>query len=666
VSQRRRRRAGSSAAAAAKGGRHAPQAGSPTAGSGSEAESPKGGLADLLGRAPAAHRRQVAKANGLAEGASGAEIAARLLDPAALATLVADLPAELREPAAVAVFRDRGQVPGRRYGAPSDAVQELERHGLALAFGRSHSLRHWVASDLQRPLACALAARHAATVKGGRAARYLAAPLQTAHDAAALSAFMARTPVRVKADGDVYARFWPKLIAALPEAGLCGEHDTFGEVRLTLALWFLRDGGFVRLRASDRPGSEARRELVPAGDLAGRLSGDPGALRAGMLAEAGHDVFSSCALALAAALDGRTVSLAGFGAALRGLIEETGLGVHDSWSDQLLALRGLEAPWLAGALELGLDGAGKPTAAWLATPALDPPAQGGGGVCQGNFELVMLRPPTPHERLVLELACERSAGQGHVFRITRASARVAAAAGIEPGAALERIAGELPQNVERSIADWTRGVEGPLRLRSAIVVEARDAAAAGALASGPLEGLVVERLGETLLAVHADRLREVEQALAAAGRELEPGLDRVSGAWAEPASRSGAAESAWTRAAPSSARVPDGAPTSTLDTRTPAPAAGRAPQATGQRPGAEPTADDLYPLLVILDALEEEADVDILYAGARGFTSRKITPLELDGPRLHAWCHLRQDERAFWLQSIRDAQPATEGRRRAG
>lgn len=654
MSRQRRERG----ARAAKGDR-------PAAGSGSKPESPKGGLADLLGRAPATHRRQVATAIGLAKGASGAEIAAHLLDPAALAPLVTGLPTEVRELAAVAVFRERGQVPFRWYGPPSDAARELERHGLALAFGRSPSVRHRVAPDLQRPLATALAARYATAVKGGRAARYVAAPLQTAHDAAALSAFMARTPVRVKADGDVYSRFWAKLIAALPEAGLCDEEDTFGEIRLTLALWFLRDGGFLRLQASDRPGSEVRRELVPAGDLAEALSDDPGALRAGMLAEADHDVFSSCALALAAALDGRTVSLAGFGAALHGLLEETGLGVHDSWSDPLLALRGLEAAWLAGALELGLDGAGEPTTVRLAAPALDPPAAGGGAVCQGNFELVMLRPPAPHERLVLELACERSAGQGHVFQITRASVRVAAAAGVEPGEALKRLAGELPQNVERSIADWTRGVERPLRLRSAIVVDARDAPTAGALADGPLAGLVVERLGETLLAVHADSLREVERALAAAGRELEPGLDRVSGAWVEPASRSGAAESAWMPASRPASPVPDGAPISTLDTPAPAPVAARASHAAGERTGPGPAPGGLDPLPAIADALEREADVDILYAGARGLTSRRITPLELDGARLHAWCHLRGDERSFWLHSIRDAQPATESRRSA-
>lgn len=31
---------------------------------------------------------------------------------------------------------------------------------------------------------------------------------------------------------------------------------------------------------------------------------------------------------------------------------------------------------------------------------------------------------------------------------------------------------------------------------------------------------------------------------------------------------------------------------------------------------------------------------------------------ELDGPAVHAFCHLRQDERSFWLGSIRHAVPA--------
>jgi predicted DNA-binding transcriptional regulator YafY len=112
--------------------------------------------------------------------------------------------------------------------------------------------------------------------------------------------------------------------------------------------------------------------------------------------------------------------------------------------------------------------------------------------------------------------------------------------------------------------------------------------------------------------------------------------------------------------------VPDGAPTSTLDAPAPAPVAVRAPQGDRERPGPGPAPGGLDPLLAIVDALDREADIDILYAGARGLSSRRITPFELDGARLHAWCHLRDDERTFWLQSIRDAQPAKESRRSAG
>lgn len=63
------------------------------------------------------------------------------------------------------------------------------------------------------------------------------------------------------------------------------------------------------------------------------------------------------------------------------------------------------------------------------------------------------------------------------------------------------------------------------------------------------------------------------------------------------------------------------------------------------------------PLVEVLLALEEESDLEITYAGARGLTHRRVTPIELDGSRLHAWCHLREDERSFWLHSIRSALP---------
>ena len=60
---------------------------------------------------------------------------------------------------------------------------------------------------------------------------------------------------------------------------------------------------------------------------------------------------------------------------------------------------------------------------------------------------------------------------------------------------------------------------------------------------------------------------------------------------------------------------------------------------------------------MILDAIESDDDVVMVYAGARGVTKRQITPYEVEDAAVHAWCHLREDERSFWVASIRDATP---------
>ena len=59
---------------------------------------------------------------------------------------------------------------------------------------------------------------------------------------------------------------------------------------------------------------------------------------------------------------------------------------------------------------------------------------------------------------------------------------------------------------------------------------------------------------------------------------------------------------------------------------------------------------------MVLAALERGADVFMVYRGARGTTERVITPLDIDGSRVRAYCHLREDERSFWLSSIHMAE----------
>ncbi|MCP9488615.1 MAG: hypothetical protein MSC31_01910 [Solirubrobacteraceae bacterium MAG38_C4-C5] len=603
-------------------------------------------LRELLAGSSAPHRHAVARALGLDADAPAARIAETLGDEEHLASVVAELSSQGRAAATAGAFAGPGAVFHTSPRADATGVLELERHGLAYAFGRSWARRHVLADDLLAPLQRVRAQAHAARVpdEPPGQARFVGAPLQLAHDAAVLSAFMAREPVRVKADGDIYARTRPKLETAL------GEIDGLNEtalLRVDLALDWLRDEGLLRLRVDDLAGREARRELVPAGAPLTSLSDHPAALSERLTGHLVRYDEVRCLLPLVRALGDRERSLPVLGEALEAMLGEAGMLGHHAMESAQLALSCAVPLWLAGELELGLDPVGAVVAVRRARPEAPPADQGPLGVAQGNFELVLLRRPSPGERALLELCCERTAGQEHVYTVTRAAARAAQRAPTGPQSvadALAGLVGELPQNVERSLRDWTRDVRAPLRLRSAMLVDVGDGATAEALAGGALDGLVVERMGERMLAVPADRLDEVAAALEGAGAALEPGLERVSGAWEERVEGSLPARARWDPIAPPEP-MPHAVQVSTLE--------------DGPPPGAPdvaPQLDPTVPLEVILDALERDIDVAIVYAGARGVTHRVVTPIEVDASRVHGYCHLRDDERSFWLASILVAQ----------
>lgn len=604
---------------------------------------------ELLAASSADHRRAVAA--GLGAGDENVAALARLLeDEARLEELVAALPAEARAAAtmlafASPVFTGPGHV-------QRTAALELERRGIAFAFGDRWSRHYVVPSNLSAPLRRVRSAAHARRMPPADAVaeRWVGAPAQTVHDAAALWAFLARTPARVKADGELYARAWPKLTGALPPiVGI--DAAGFDTMRVDLALDLLREDGFVRLRVADRPGHEVRRELAAEGDLPVALERDAATLPGRLHTCARRGPIHAVADALGGALEGRAVELGALGEAVRRVIDEAGLPDRAGQDDVTRALSAVGPLWLAGMLELGVDGAGEPVAARFAPDGL-PEAEGPLGICQSTFEVVCLRPPAAAERAMLELVAEAVPDQAHVFRLTRGSARCAERL-LGPGgarAALDRLTGALPQNVDRSLADWVGDVRPPLRMRSAIFLDAGDAATADALAGGPLAGLVTDRLSERLLAVHGRQVADVERALAAAGHELEPGLDRVSGTWLERPDGSAEARARWAAGDPyaEEARRPLHKLVSTLG-------GSEAPSTNGRLAALSP---ELESLSVIVHALEEESDVEILYAGKRGLTQRRITPLEIEGEALHAWCHLRDDERSFWMASIRSAEVA--------
>jgi hypothetical protein len=629
------------------------------------APEPTAGLADqraaeLLAGLPAAHRRAVASALGLRAAASAEVIGVAICDPERIAAVVGSLSSDACTLAAKAALFDDATVYESWSGRPSPGAAELERYGLAFAFRQSYSLtQYYVPADVRAALALALAAPLARGLAGARPARLIETPLQLAHDSAALWAELARSPVRLKTDGMLYQREVPRMLAALPPLELHGPDDALASMRLEFVLLILRDELLVQVRVDDRPGAEVRRELVGTGNPRALLGGAPAELRARLLRHGERTRLWGATLALTASLEqGATVGLKSFGVALRKLGALAGLTIDPRVSDLSVALGGLHFAWLAGEVVIGIDREGTPSAVRLA-PAPVPPPGRRALVCQANFELVALAPPTPAERLVLALTCEPVAGQAHVFRLTRESARGAQRSGALPRGVvreLEELVGELPQNVVASLLDWTSSVRPPLRLRTAMVLDTGDESTAEALIAGQLAGHVVERLGPTQLAIRAGDLPAVQAALKKAGHALDPGIDRVSGRWSERESGPTEAEASWTPYVGSSA--PAGKQISTLGAGTPKPARKPAPAPRQAHSLLDPDDDDR--VQVLLDAIERDGDVFIVYAGARGTTRRQITPYEVEGAAVHAYCHLRDDDRSFWLASILEAEPVLD------
>lgn len=649
-------------------------------------------LGELLEVVSARHRAAVARQLGLPKTAAAPEIAAVVLDPPQLEAVVAGLSEEARGFAARQVLgEDHPQYAGYYHSRGGDpGGEELERCGLAFAFRDGWRTDYQIPGDLLGPLGQALATAHLHGRRAGTAERWIGAPLQLAHDAAALWAALHREPARVKTDGEIYQRSWPKLLGALPAIDLDELDDDLDDRRLGAALAFLREAGCLRLRLDDTNGWETKRELIATGDLLELLSREPGELRIRLLSRAGCEPLEMAGLTLLARLrPGVAISLASLGRAAR---EFTGEAPRYPSilldSDAQVGVQSIAIAWLAGLAEVGVDADGRPRAARCA--CVDAESRPGPvAVCQGNFELVVLGAAAPADRLRLELTCEAVPGQPHVYTITKRSAVVAECAGVDPRGALgilRQLAGELPQNVERTVAGWVDGHGAPLRVRTAMMLDAGDPETAERLARGVLAGLVVECFGESLLAFPAARLDDVRHALASAGRELAPGLDRVSGSWSDGRHIGSDAESQWQ---PTGGDAPSGRlvstlrqapPGSTASSRRPASAAPARPvklagaslddepelplldESEIDRYGGEFADEDRdhTPLAVILDAIEDETDVRITYAGADGITRRTITPIEIKGAQVHALCDASADEHRFWIPSILAAMSADD------
>lgn len=457
-------------------------------------------LQELLDSVSSKHRAAVARHIGLPKAATAVEIAAILLDARRLEAVVAELSEPARGFAARQVLGEAWSQYGGYYhsrGAEAGA-EELEACGLAFAFRDTWRTDRVVPADVLGPLGQALATAHLQGCAAGTADHWIGAPLQLAHDAAAVWSALHREPARVKTDGEIYQRSLPKLLAALPAIDLDELDDDLDDRRLAAALAFLRESTCLRLRLDADNGWETKRELTATGELLELLSCGPAELHTRLLSGADCAPLEMAGLTLLVRLGRAAISLSSLGRAAREFADEAARYPSIlSGTDAQVGARAVAIAWLAGLAEIGVDAGGRPCAVRLACVEVEA-RPGPVAICQGNFELVVLAVPAPADRLKLELTCEAVPGQPHVYTITKRSTVAAERAGVRPGGALgilRELAGELPQNVERTVAGWVDGHGPPLRVRTAMMLDAGDPATADRLAGGPLTGLVVERFG---------------------------------------------------------------------------------------------------------------------------------------------------------------------------
>jgi len=284
---------------------------------------------------------------------------------------------------------------------------------------------------------------------------------------------------------------------------------------------------------------------------------------------------------------------------------------------------------------------------------------------QADLTAVVSGAPSAELSRLLDACATREArGAASVWRFTPASVRRALDAGTAPEELIEalRVAGTLPQAVEYLIHDVARR-HGSLRVRAvgcvlhgldpvllAEVAADRRLAALGLTALAPTVLASTRTPADTLAALRAagyapvaeDATGEVMLEVPAQRRAERPVTVRRVRRQApcvRPAEA--AALAAKLLAAP-----PPQADES---------ARGRPVQ---RRPGYDFRGLPFDDAVRLSDALENGTPVRIVYVDGDGRrTDRLIEPQELDGHRLLAYCHLRQDDRAFSLSRIKAVTP---------
>ncbi|MEJ5943675.1 helicase-associated domain-containing protein [Pseudokineococcus basanitobsidens] len=289
-------------------------------------------------------------------------------------------------------------------------------------------------------------------------------------------------------------------------------------------------------------------------------------------------------------------------------------------------------------------------------------------------DLTAVVPGSPSVRVTTLLdACADREGRGGavVWRLSPGSVRRALDAGWtgeQLRAELADVAGgALPQPLEYLLADVARR-HGSLRVRDAVAVVRGDdeALLAQAAADRSLRALGLAHVAPTVLTSTADAATTV-QALRAAG--YLPVVEDTRGEVQVPARPEPAAAARSPRRSPAVGRgaapVEHDAPdvdalllemaTSLLSDAPTAPPVDEREQMLRHLAPRLPTAQ----ARLLLHAEKVGQTVVLTYRSSSGrITTRAVSEMRIRGRTLVAWCHLREDERAFSLERVLEVQPA--------
>ncbi|HEU4675826.1 MAG TPA: helicase-associated domain-containing protein [Motilibacteraceae bacterium] len=299
---------------------------------------------------------------------------------------------------------------------------------------------------------------------------------------------------------------------------------------------------------------------------------------------------------------------------------------------------------------------------------------------QADLTAVVTGSPSAALTSLLDAMADREArGNASTWRFGTGSVRRALDAGLAADDLLERLTavarGDVPQPLTYLVRDVARR-HGHLAVApvTCVVVADDPALLAEVVAHRGLRALAPRLLAPTVLASSrsvADTLRALREAGYLPVEHDAGGQVVLAGrapAAAAPKTRRGTQPPA-KRPAPSTALDVDALAAALLAAPEKAPAAkkpAKGRSATSGKGGAAPTrADDALFVLtycghlsddevaLLVEAERTGGEIVIEYVDQRGrWTERVVSDCVLDPPYLEAWCHLRDDEREFLLQSI--------------